>query len=64
MKAAHPYEEVAYDLLIFPILIRNWVRELLENLTEPMEEKSFLNQLKTVFSVPVIRHTSFDRQTC
>jgi hypothetical protein len=57
MRAAHPYEEVAYDL--YPIgnahpgigsgLIGEW--------KEPMEEEAFLEKLKDAFGPPAIRHS-------
>ena len=58
MRKAHPYEEVAFDivslsnsdLLIGSGLIGDW--------PDGIEEKQFLLKLKDVFDVPVIRHTS------
>ncbi|MCB9169746.1 MAG: Nif3-like dinuclear metal center hexameric protein [Flavobacteriales bacterium] len=57
MKAAHPYEEVAYDL--YPLnnahpevgsgLIGKW--------DEPMGEREFLARLKEVFRLQVVRHS-------
>lgn len=55
---AHPYEEPAYDLIP---LENEWNRAgagLLGNLEIPTDELTFLHRLKTVFSVPCIRHTS------
>ncbi|MEO6612362.1 MAG: Nif3-like dinuclear metal center hexameric protein [Chitinophagaceae bacterium] len=57
MKQAHPYEEVAYDLVA---LSNRWQKNgsgLLGSLPESLGESAFLTMLKTVFKVPVIRHT-------
>ncbi|MBP9016931.1 MAG: Nif3-like dinuclear metal center hexameric protein [Paludibacteraceae bacterium] len=54
---AHPYEEPAYDLIL---LENDWHRTgagLMGNLETPIDELTFLRNLKTVFSVPCIRHT-------
>lgn len=59
MKAAHPYEEVAYDIISLnnnnPLIGSGVLGEF----SEPMEENAFLDTLKKVFILPVIRHTSF-----
>ena len=57
MRSAHPYEEVAYDLLplanrhpgIGGGLVGEWDR--------PMEEGDLLSRLKEVFGLRVVRHT-------
>ena len=59
MRAAHPYQEVAYDL--YPLankhpgigsgLLGEWER--------PIAEKDFLEKLKSIFGPPAIRHTAF-----
>lgn len=58
MRAAHPYEEVAYDL--FPLL--NGHQGIgsgsIGEYDEPMEETAFLDRLKAVFGPPAIRHTA------
>lgn len=57
MKKAHPYEEVAYDLL--PILNKNNFEGsgMYGELTEAMDEIDFLNRLKENFNCEIIRHT-------
>ena len=57
MIAAHPYEEVAYDLV--PLLnVHNGIGVgLVGELAESMEEEAFLERLCGVFRVPVVRHT-------
>lgn len=59
MKAAHPYEEVAYDIV--SLINNNQLvgSGVVGELPEPMEENIFLTTLKQVFGLPVIRHTSF-----
>lgn len=60
LKKAHPYEEVAYDIVplsnrhpgIGSGVIGEWAEP-------PVEEKAFLSRLKTVFNLAVVRHTPF-----
>ncbi len=58
MLAAHPYEEVAYD--IYPLENKDPRRGMgvIGRLEDPMEEEVFLGFLKDRFSASVIRHTS------
>jgi len=56
--AAHPYEETAFDIVN---LVNNHSRlgsGVIGELAVPADETSFLNRIKEVFMVPVIRHTS------
>lgn len=57
MKANHPYEEPAYE--IHPV--KNEYSEVglgvIGNLAEPMDEISFLEQLKVVFQLKTLKHT-------
>jgi dinuclear metal center YbgI/SA1388 family protein len=57
MREAHPYEEVAYDL--YPLLNtdRFTGSGLVGEWEEPLEGKAFLERLKQVFRLKVIRHT-------
>jgi dinuclear metal center YbgI/SA1388 family protein len=59
LKAAHPYEEVAYD--IAPLANRHPEigSGVVGELPEPMKEKDFLAHLKQVFNLQMIRHTGF-----
>ncbi|MGZ8558752.1 MAG: Nif3-like dinuclear metal center hexameric protein [Chitinophagaceae bacterium] len=57
MKAAHPYEEVAYDVMALTNTHPKTGAGVIGELAEPMEEKSFLNHLKSIFGLKVIRHT-------
>jgi dinuclear metal center YbgI/SA1388 family protein len=58
MRQAHPYEEVAYDLL--PLLNEHprVGHGMLGQLDEPMPEPDFLQRIKDVLGTPVLRHTA------
>ena len=57
MIQAHPYEEVAYDI----ISLENYFSEvgsgMIGNLEKPVDKKDFLQMIKTAFGLKVIRHT-------
>lgn len=57
MKAAHPYEEVAYDL--WPLSNQHTAAGagILGHLPAPLAETAFLAHIQQVFGVPVVRHT-------
>ncbi len=57
MKEVHPYEEVAYDIVALSNSWQTTGSGLLGTLPAAIDEKTFLTILKTVFSIPVIRHT-------
>jgi dinuclear metal center YbgI/SA1388 family protein len=57
MIAAHPYEEVAYDLVPLANTHPGIGAGLVGELGEEMEERAFLEKLMGVFRVPVVRHT-------
>jgi dinuclear metal center YbgI/SA1388 family protein len=59
MLAAHPYEEVAYDLVPLVNVHNGIGAGLVGELGEATEEEAFLDRLCRVFRVPVIRHTRF-----
>jgi dinuclear metal center YbgI/SA1388 family protein len=59
MKTAHPYEEVAYDVLALANSNPKTGAGIIGELTESMDEKSFLDHLKSIFRLKVIRHTAF-----
>ena len=59
MKAAHPYEEVAYDVVNLSNSNPASGAGIIGELAEPMEEKSFLTHLKSIFGLKVVRHTIF-----
>lgn len=55
--SAHPYEEVAYDLVSLTNTHAGKGSGLCGELPAEMEETAFLSLLKDRFGVPVIRHT-------
>jgi putative NIF3 family GTP cyclohydrolase 1 type 2 len=57
MIAAHPYEEVAYDLVPLANAYSGVGSGLIGDLGVGMEEGEFLGMLKDVFGLSVIRHT-------
>ncbi|HEV9038488.1 MAG TPA: Nif3-like dinuclear metal center hexameric protein [Puia sp.] len=57
MKAAHPYEEVAYDLVSLANTHPGVGAGLFGDLPVAMEERAFLEHLGAVFGLAVIRHT-------
>ena len=58
MKASHPYEEVAYDLLPVNNVADQYGSGLVGNLNEPLSEIEFLGLLKESFGLKVIRHSA------
>ncbi len=63
LKAAHPYEEVAYDL--YP-LKNSWGQVgsgMIGELKEEMDMVDFLKSLKDKLNTPLIRHTKAHQQT-
>ena len=57
LKDAHPYEEVAYDILSLSNIDAETGSGLIGILPEPMDEINLLTKIKELFNVPVIRHT-------
>ncbi len=57
MMDAHPYEEVAYDLVTLDNVIGNVGSGWVGNLPEAVTEEAFLKHLKNVFHLKVIRHS-------
>ncbi len=58
LKAAHPYEEVAYDVVTLSNTYHAIGSGVIGELPGTMEEKIFLSNVKKIFNVPVIRHSS------
>lgn len=57
LKAAHPYEEAAFDL--YPLLNHHpgIGSGLVGEWDQPLEEAAFLDRLKQVFACPAVRHS-------
>jgi len=58
LRIAHPYEEVAYDIVFLANNHPGIGSGLVGELPKPMAEKDFLKQIKEVFQVPAIKHTA------
>lgn len=58
MKAAHPYEEVAFDIIDLANMNPGTGSGVIGELHESMDEKAFLAKLRDVFKLQVIRHTA------
>ncbi len=58
MKNAHPYEEVAYDVIPLENVNQFEGSGMIGELQEPIEEESFLKMLKEAFHCGAIRHTA------
>ena len=57
MKSAHPYEEVAYDIISLANKHPRIGSGIIGELSEPVDEINFLNHIKGTFNLQVIRHT-------
>lgn len=62
LKKAHPYEEVAYDVVLLSNTHDATGSGIIGELPEPLGEKEFLGRLRAVFNLQVIRHTPFTGQ--
>lgn len=62
LLAAHPYEEVAYDIIALDTKHSLTGSGLTGELAYPMEETAFLDLLKEKFQLKVIRHTRLLRR--
>jgi dinuclear metal center YbgI/SA1388 family protein len=58
LKAAHPYEEVAFDVINLANKHQRIGSGIIGELPEPVNEISFLTAVKKIFNLKVIRHTS------
>jgi dinuclear metal center YbgI/SA1388 family protein len=57
MIEAHPYEEVAYDIIPLGNYFKEVGSGIIGELPDNLEETGFLHMLKTTFGLTVIRHT-------
>lgn len=57
MRAAHPYEEVAYDVVALDNAYQDVGMGWIGTLPEALPEEAFLALLKDVFQLPVVRHS-------
>lgn len=59
MNSAHPYEEVAHDIVLLANENHTEGSGMYGELDVPMDESAFLAKIKNIFNCEVIRHTSF-----
>lgn len=59
MKAAHQYEEVAYDVIALENAHNTIGAGLIGDLSQPMDELDFMKMLQSQMQVKCIRHTDF-----
>jgi dinuclear metal center YbgI/SA1388 family protein len=59
LLAAHPYEEVAYDIIRMENKLSSIGSGIVGELNQPVDKKAFLELLKKRFKLQVIRHTQF-----
>jgi len=57
MRAAHPYEEVAYDVVTLDNAYQDVGMGWIGMLPEPLPEEAFLRALKETFLLSVVRHS-------
>jgi len=57
MITAHPYEEVAFDIVNLSNTHQAIGSGIIGELNDPMDEISFLTHIKEIFGTPVIKHT-------
>ncbi len=57
VKAAHPYEEVAFDIIPLANSYAGIGSGVVGELPAPMDELAFLEHLKSVFNLKLVRHT-------
>ncbi len=57
MKGAHPYEEVAYDVVSLSNTNNQFGSGIIGQLAEPVTESDFLNRVKEVFHLEMVRHS-------
>ena len=58
LKQNHPYEEVAYDVYQLENSYQNVGSGMVGELPNSISEKEFLEQLKSIFKVKLIKHTA------
>lgn len=63
MLNAHPYEEVAYDIIPVENVNNFEGAGMIGELVRPMKTNEFLQKLKAEFDVPTIRHTAATKDT-
>lgn len=57
LLTAHPYEEVAYDIVCLDNTFQQIGSGIIGELKDPLNEVIFLDKLKEVFNLKIIKHT-------
>jgi dinuclear metal center YbgI/SA1388 family protein len=57
LRNSHPYEEVAYDIVALRNAGEAWGAGAVGELASPVEESEFLEKVRSVFGLQMIRHT-------
>lgn len=63
MMAAHPYEEVAYDIFTMNNVHPGIGAGVIGELETAMDEEAFLKMLKDAFGLAVVRHTPLQKKS-
>lgn len=58
LRAAHPYEEVAYDIVALDNALQTVGAGMIGRLAEPMDELTFLKKVKNQLQAGIIRYTT------
>jgi dinuclear metal center YbgI/SA1388 family protein len=61
LRQAHPYEEVAYDIIPLANENQDVGSGMVGELPEALSPPAFRQRLKEALGVPVVKHTDFDR---
>ncbi|GAB3222713.1 Nif3-like dinuclear metal center hexameric protein [Hymenobacter seoulensis] len=61
LRGAHPYEEVAYEVVKLENLHQEVGSGMIGELPEALSPQQFRQQLKHALLVPVVKHTAFER---
>lgn len=60
LRQAHPYQEVAYELIKLENLHQEVGSGMIGELPEPLPAREFLRRLRERLQVPVVKHTEFN----
>ena len=59
LKSSHPYEEVAYEIILTENIHQEVGSGMIGEIYEPLDEASFLNHISSVLGQPFLRHSPF-----
>ncbi len=62
LKASHPYEEVAYEIIALDNFHQHIGAGITGELPDAINEQEFLLKLKDIFNLKFIKHTAFSRK--